>query len=401
MSNSTKTKMNTPAESKRSPVLESDIATWLYKRCAIATRFVRSPRQPTALDLALSVFRNISCPALADSTTLYSILEEEGMTPAAEAEYDTFVGYVDILEEIFCSIDKVRADPTCTEKSIQVAAELSETARTIVFSPVRGREDGDTAYGRKGQAAALQTPTHPPSNPRTTGHGGGIGGFWSDDGPWVDFSREMLVHQAGRGGGKMSRHQRRNLKKALENDGGSRYIRNHDTCIKGIKENCGIVAQAQVNDRTCLPDAVWNLLRDRDILVQMYGNMPSEGDTSIRAANDILELHALELEPVSKRYISRVQATTAHNILKVLSCKLVVRVKLYHLKHANLYAAHFVAWDGKYFYEDDRKLQINNSTDRTERNSIGVFNRLYHPTKFRRWEITGVYELVHKKSSGT
>jgi len=391
--------MNTPVGSRR-PMTSMGTAVWLYDRCARAREFVSSPQQPSALDLALSVFRNLSSPALVDSTTLYANLEKEGMTPAEGVGYDIFVGYADILEEIFDSIDKVREDAACTEKSIQDAAALVETAQTLAFSPDRGHEDGDTANGRKGQADASQTPTHPPGIPRTTGHDGGISGFWSDDGPWIDFSKEQITRHVVGGGGKMSRHQRRNLKKALENKGGSRYIRNPDTRIKGIKEKCGIIGQAQVNDRTCLPDAVWNLLHDPDILVQMYGNMPSEGDTSIRAANEVLELHALQLQPVSKRYKYGNRATTAHNILKVLSCKLVVRVKLYHLKHTNLYAAHFVAWDGKYFYEDDRKLQINNTTDRTERNSIDVFNRLYHPTKFRRWEITGVYELVHN-SSGT
>ena len=89
----------------------------------------------------------------------------------------------------------------------------------------------------------------------------------------------------------------------------------------------------------------------------------------------------------------------AHNILKERGPrKLIIGLRLFDLEEPTLYASHLVAWDGSVIHERPKKLRVNNTTDRLEKNSVDLFNRLYHPTQFKRWQITSVYELDYGES---
>ena len=365
-----------------------EVALWLYQRCVDARTMVNPGSPPAALDLALSILRCI--PRVTKLSHFHLLLMDETMTPPNRAERDVWRRFSDFENDIFRRADDIKM---CTEDSIRNAASLADTARTLTFSPALGPEDRDTA-ARRGRVAAMQTPAHPPGSPDTTGHGGGGWGSWSDDGDWRDFSEEELIRYASGGSGKMTRTQRRTFMKALQDDGGSKFVRNADARIVDIKRSCGLTGVKLLNDRTCLQDAIWHLTHDPRVIQALYDNMPSLGDTTIERANDVLKRFEMKLVPVSRMFITRVPAKTAHNIVKVRSCKLIVRLKLYPLKHRHLYAKHFLAWDGTHFYEDERKLRINNTTDRVERHATDIFNRLYHPTKFRAWEITAVFQIV-------
>ena len=153
------------------------------------------------------------------------------------------------------------------------------------------------------------------------------------------------------------------------------------------------------NDRTCLVDAVNAHLLEcvpdhkrESIVASLMSIVPSEGDTTIKAANGALKKHGMSIKRVNKEFFN---GNRAHNILKERGPrKLIIGLRLFDLKDPKLYASHLVAWDGSVIHERPKKLRVNNTSDRLETNSIDVFNRLYHPRDYRCWQITSVYELV-------
>src|SRR6056300_65155 len=54
-----------------------------------------------------------------------------------------------------------------------------------------------------------------------------------------------------------------------------------------------------------------------------------------------------------------------------------------------------VAWDGSIIHDQPKSVKVNNSSDRAnELNSRAVFNRIFHPNDYAKWQIIQVFKLL-------
>ena len=365
---------------------------WFYEQCVRMCSSGGYGVSPSsrALDLAMSIHRQLACPTVEDDSELFNNLDDEGMTPAEGDDEAIWVEYLDGLYKILASSKTIKA--SCTVESIIHAASQAHTnttARTLMFSPTRDPDDRDSATGRKdagpcfadsGTSARESTRAEGPREAQP------VDGDTDDAQPSAGEKRGATYDVRG---GDTSQKQRKLCSKARRRGHGSKLIPNKDAPIQ--------TGRVQ-NDRTCLVDAVnAHLLESmpnherESIIASLMSIMPSEGDTTIEAAEGALKKYGLSIKGVNKEFFD---GNRAHNILKERGPrKLIIGLRLFDLKEPTLYASHLVAWDGSIIHERPKKLRVNNTTDRLEKNSVDLFKRLYHPTQFSRWQITSVYEL--------
>ena len=124
---------------------------WFYEQCVRMCSSGGYGVSPSsrALDLAMSIHRQLACPTVEDDSELFNNLDDEGMTPAEGDDEAIWVEYLDGLYKILASSKTIKA--SCTVESIIHAASQAHTnttARTLMFSPTRDPDDRDSATGR-------------------------------------------------------------------------------------------------------------------------------------------------------------------------------------------------------------------------------------------------------------
>ena len=175
-----------------------------------------------------------------------------------------------------------------------------------------------------------------------------------------------------------------NDSEANENVGGSRLVLNKTAPIA-----------PGPNTRTCLPDAIINVLPDgcdkELVLADLLSAMPKFGDTRIADVMIPLARHGLRLERVTQKYNHR--GGFPYHLLKEHDCSLIINLKLTNTKEETV--SHFVAWDGSIIYDHPYMSKVNNTTDRnTAEGSKNVFKKMYSKEGFCNYQVTNVYSLV-------
>ena len=237
----------------------------------------------------------------------------------------------------------------------------------------------DSVEGQDGNPATPESNHLPEQNP------GAIGGESSpadQDDSEEESSLEGSIPRTARN----RTSQKGNEAKAKSNGNGSRLVWNKD--LSG--------AIKVKNERTCLPDAIRELLHPRlkDIIYEsMISNMAADGDTSIKMMNTVLKGYGLTLKHVTSEYKDKSHGSLAYELLQETDCKLVIRIKLKNHRGQPMW--HCVGWNGKVIYDRPKKSIVNGTTDRRDRKgSEDVFHKLYPKKWFLDWQITNVYMLV-------
>jgi len=185
-----------------------------------------------------------------------------------------------------------------------------------------------------------------------------------------------------------SRNKTQSSKNAVgaeQNEAGSRLVWNRDT-------SGSINAK---NDRTCLPDAIQELLhpcKKAAIYDSMISNMAPIGDTTVASMNSVLTRYGLTLQHATQAYID-MGGSLAYTLLQERACKIVVRIKLTNSKGKRMW--HCVAWNGQVIYDRPKKCIVNQTKDRQNPKGCDeVFHKLFPRKHFSKWEITNIYRLV-------
>ena len=178
-------------------------------------------------------------------------------------------------------------------------------------------------------------------------------------------------------------------KKAITEENGSRVVVNHSLhVLPGVP-----------NGRTCILDSLYaligNLCIKQAVSSAFFKMMPTEGDTPMKTAKEILDEHDMAVQRATPTYQGGCMAL---NLLKLQKYRLVISIWLYDLKKPTWYAPHCVAWDGKTIHDRPLCVKVNNTSDRTLTNSKAVFEWLFHKKKYSRWQIVNVYKLMDRPS---
>ena len=379
-----------------------DVATWLFENCERARETMGTT--VSALDIAIHVLTHLknigaSVRRIQRKPMLVSLYRSVPMEMRlAGAKFVSLVCERGI---------EIRDDEGCTEAALRKAA----TERNRENQPVavdgdiqathwqgidgsessRGPEGLDSATGRDEAGPCFADSSSPSRESRSNGPQKAHHSLGSSDSPVPAAGEKRKAHNH-----ECSMRARKNHANGRRRGHGSKLIPNKDAPIPTGRVR---------NDRTCLVDAVNAHLLEcvpdhkrESIVASLLSIMPSEGDTTILAANGALKKHGMSIKRVNKEFFN---GNRAHNILKERGPrKLIIGLRLFDLEDLKLYASHLVAWDGCILHERPKKLRVNNTSDRLEMNSVDVFNRLYHPRNYRCWQITCVYELhwEHKVS---
>ena len=176
-----------------------------------------------------------------------------------------------------------------------------------------------------------------------------------------------------------------NANKARNGEGGSRLVRG-----KTVSATIG-----GPNDRTCLLDAILSILPPQvnksSVEQAVSSAMPPRGDTSVKQVTKALSIHGLYLISVNGLY-HRKGGTPIH-LLKERLCDLIINIKLTNRENEDM--NHFVAWDGDVIHDRPHLCKVNDTSDRTDKGSRKVFDKLYSKRNFHSWQITKVYRLIY------
>ena len=300
-------------------------------------------------------------------------------------------------------------------------------AHTLSLSLLGGGSETGVACGVEGQVSALQSPISPPIPPSkkhtdantdantlsllgcgsetgvACGVEGQVSALQSPISPPIPPSKKRTSKKRAR---SVNRHKKRkctptrihprhaetNNQQSVAKLGGCRKVLNKLPMAK---------APPGSNERTCLADAIYELLPDnasrKEVISSIHAEMPPEGDTSIKCVNIALSKHGMVLERTSAQYNQR--GGWPYHLFKERECKLVVNIKLGSLEDKSAFASHFVAWDGKVISDRPHCMKVNGTSDRANpESSKSVFERLYHKKAFSSWQITNVYRLIHQGS---
>jgi len=254
-------------------------------------------------------------------------------------------------------------------------------AHTLSLSLLGGGSETGVACGVEGQVSALQSPISPPIPPskkRTS----------------KKRARSVNRHKKRKCTPTSihPRHAETNNQQSVAKLGGCRKVLNKLPMAK---------APPGSNERTCLADAIYELLPDnasrKEVISSIHAEMPPEGDTSIKCVNIALSKHGMVLERTSAQYNQR--GGWPYHLFKERECKLKLNIKLGSLEDKSAFASHFVAWDGKVISDRPHCMKVNGTSDRANpESSKSVFERLYHKKAFSSWQITNVYRLIHQGS---
>ena len=182
---------------------------------------------------------------------------------------------------------------------------------------------------------------------------------------------------------RSGRNGRKTQSNAEEQEAGSRLVWN--------KSSVGSSAR---NDRTCMLDAIIDLIPSEIDKVEMYDamilKMPKEGDTSVKCMNGVLEEYGLVLRSVTGKY--NLGGGLEYHLLQERTCKLVIALKLTNLKKQTM--SHCVAWDGKVIYDRPKNSVVSEIIDRRNQTaSKRVFRKLYPDREFLCWQVIRVFSL--------
>lgn len=191
----------------------------------------------------------------------------------------------------------------------------------------------------------------------------------------------------------MSKHLFTNDKKASLVEGGSVEVFTrscHNLNASGLR----------LNNRTCLRDSICALLHAElktPFSSRFFSLMPPEGDSSVSLANSVLAFYRMRLYRVSANY-NRTGGYPYH-ILNDCHHKLVINIRLGQSSRSDIYASHFIAWDGprKTLWDTPNNfIAVNQNSDTASaEDSKVVFGTLYQKPTFAWWQITQVYKLDH------
>lgn len=154
----------------------------------------------------------------------------------------------------------------------------------------------------------------------------------------------------------------------------------------------------RLNNRTCLGDSICALLHAElktPFSSRFFSLMPPEGDSSVSLANSVLAFYRMRLYRASANY-NRTGGYPYH-ILNDCRHKLVINIRLGQSSRSDIYASHFIAWDGprKTLWDTPNNfIAVNQNSDTASaEDSKAVFETLYQKPKFTWWQITQVYKL--------
>ena len=188
--------------------------------------------------------------------------------------------------------------------------------------------------------------------------------------------------------GKKSKNNRTNAKRATNNEVGSRIIRTPSLSV----------SVDVPNQRRCLLDSLLSLITDvtiqNSIKQEFLRTMASSGDTPICVGIKALSGQSMTLKHVTDQYTMPLELSLLQN---KAPCRLILVVRLFSKKvgpNGETFADHCVAWDGSIIHDQPKSVMVNNSSDRAnELNSRAVFNRIFHPNDYAKWQIIQVFKL--------
>jgi hypothetical protein len=151
------------------------------------------------------------------------------------------------------------------------------------------------------------------------------------------------------------------------------------------------------NERSCLPDATWNVA---PALLKLHGAtyeglkacMPGEGDTSVASVDTYLQQFGLALTPVSAEFLG-VKGGAALALLQRTSGSFVVQLRVTTDNSDDEPDMHFVAFDGQCVKDNARTAKVKeiDAGDRaTPAAARAVFDSLFPGLKVM---VSAVYEL--------
>ncbi len=258
------------------------------------------------------------------------------------------------------------------EKANEEQAEDSETDGKCAHAQDQEEKSNEDQEGKANEEQAEDSETE-----GSLGVEGRFSAMHSTGYPPKEHTKSRCRKRSGE-----SRRSRSRAKKASRQEGGSRLVRKKAPSRTAVGEN----------SRTCLVDAIMNLLSTRrdgsSVLSALTSAMPDEGDTSIKDVSGVLASHNMQLVSVSGEYIKKGGAP--FNLFKEHKCSHILKIKLTDSEGDDI--NHFVAWDGKTIHDDPYSRIVNETADRRDKtSSTKVFDKLFGDL---RWQITNVFCLV-------
>jgi len=128
------------------------------------------------------------------------------------------------------------------------------------------------------------------------------------------------------------------------------------------------------------------------------------GDTPISVGIKALSCHCMTLKTVTNEHDKCTEP--AFSLLQIRGCcQLIIVIRLWSHEvgpNGETFADHCVAWDGSIIHDQPKSVQVNNSKDRANKaNCRAVFERLFHPNDFAKWQIIQVFELISIKTKNS
>ena len=149
------------------------------------------------------------------------------------------------------------------------------------------------------------------------------------------------------------------------------------------------------NDRSCLLDALEGILTGnvrRKVCNYIRENMPKNGDTPIKIANQGLQPHGLYLRRVFQNFINK-PGGVEYNLLQLQKCQIVLALDLTRADGSGV-AHHTIGWDGKALLDRPYNIVIEEKDRSDKIHARKVFDELYPKETFNDWRIKQAFAIA-------